>query len=1185
MPYGSAKALPAAVRRLPGHAQRIFRAAFNSADKQYSGDETRSFKTAWAAVKTKFRKRGDEWVARQDTQGGDDMKRLWADLTSVYNAYLDQAPTGDLTNAKEALDRVQQLSQEEKPDLSTLRQMEEICVPAVGFDLEQDYNYNRYKESSLNTSETHHNSYPGSLQHQIRAVCLAAHADEEVSEYLGNYGFILAVYPNYIVTCAADDYDAQSADYWKIDYTFNKNDFSVKFGDAEPVDVGVVVVPKGTMPQETPEREMAENGEDGDEQSQTQMEGGDGAGEYGNTRPPKKTQAADSQDFKTEGGQKFSKGAYLIIGDPKLPSTWKVRIEETPGKVTVPQLGRAYAALTKGFRGNKVQSSSGAKSKALAALKAKYKSMGADWPGDEKKQASEEEMPEWVLQGGDPPGGDQILTQSQTCLLQAESYDEESGILHVKGVATTGDVVNTKGQVYPTKVWQTNMPRLERLIEQGKLVGESQHPPDGKPSLDRTVMKYTKLWLDGDQVKFEADVLPTDPLGKNLQVLIQNGVSVDISSRGAGSMKVGEWKGTPGISIVQMGFRCDAFDPVISGASPGSTITDWQMQSADDTDTDTEEEMDGLKETLAEIAASVKTLAANQEQTSKDVALLKQAKDEGVTKVEAVKEPAKTEENKPVEQSGGQSVVDQELARMKGVTDLMEQSLVRGRIETMVEDAKAKGVWGPAFLTAYRKQLVNAGCKTLVELEQTNERVTKLVDDLAQEGPQFPGRGFNVQKDKGERGFQTPREAIEAIISDLPDELPGTDAGMKHFMQQDDEGNPVVPNWIATPRRQMRKVLTNMAKFRTAGFDGPATIQGLVMLSQGYDPSFVQEQFLDQSVASGVTAVGNSGAPSSAIFIFPLVRRVYPQLIATEIASVQPMDRPDGKIFYLDAYRVTPGVDSVDQGGNTVSGETRIDRSDSFSDSYANNPGELVVAQLIQLRLSNVSVTADNKKLYASWSIEELQDLRVYHGLDASLELVGSLSREIALEWNQVVLKEMLNGATAGNENYGTVAPSGYTQKEWDEYISRYLDKASNDIFKKRNGDMTHIIAGPDAWLKLSATFRTGTDPRSGPNPEQFAGLTLTPFMMGTTPNVKTYKTSFWAGVNTNKILVLRRGMDWSDTPYVWAPYLDYVSPVLTLPDSFNQKQGIMSRVAHQVVVGDAMATVTVNTGATGVTV
>ena len=49
MPYSSKKELPAAVKKLSSHQQSIFRAAFNSALKQY-GTEEKAFKVAWAAV-------------------------------------------------------------------------------------------------------------------------------------------------------------------------------------------------------------------------------------------------------------------------------------------------------------------------------------------------------------------------------------------------------------------------------------------------------------------------------------------------------------------------------------------------------------------------------------------------------------------------------------------------------------------------------------------------------------------------------------------------------------------------------------------------------------------------------------------------------------------------------------------------------------------------------------------------------------------------------------------------------------------------------------------------------------------------------------------------------------------------------------------------------------------------------
>lgn len=70
MPYASNHELPMAVREhLPGHAQDIFREAFNSAFEQYRESdeprrEQRAFKVAWAAVKRTYRKDGDRWVAK-----------------------------------------------------------------------------------------------------------------------------------------------------------------------------------------------------------------------------------------------------------------------------------------------------------------------------------------------------------------------------------------------------------------------------------------------------------------------------------------------------------------------------------------------------------------------------------------------------------------------------------------------------------------------------------------------------------------------------------------------------------------------------------------------------------------------------------------------------------------------------------------------------------------------------------------------------------------------------------------------------------------------------------------------------------------------------------------------------------------------------------------------------------------
>jgi cation transport regulator len=75
MPYRSNNELPPSVRdNLPGEAERIYKEAFNNAEKQYRDPQNRrdpeeskdavAAKVAWSAVKRKFKKQGDTWVKK-----------------------------------------------------------------------------------------------------------------------------------------------------------------------------------------------------------------------------------------------------------------------------------------------------------------------------------------------------------------------------------------------------------------------------------------------------------------------------------------------------------------------------------------------------------------------------------------------------------------------------------------------------------------------------------------------------------------------------------------------------------------------------------------------------------------------------------------------------------------------------------------------------------------------------------------------------------------------------------------------------------------------------------------------------------------------------------------------------------------------------------------------------------------
>ena len=68
MPYATTLDLPAGVRdHLPPHGQEIYRNAFNNAWHSYEGRVDReeiAHRVAWAAVKSRYSKRGGVWVAK-----------------------------------------------------------------------------------------------------------------------------------------------------------------------------------------------------------------------------------------------------------------------------------------------------------------------------------------------------------------------------------------------------------------------------------------------------------------------------------------------------------------------------------------------------------------------------------------------------------------------------------------------------------------------------------------------------------------------------------------------------------------------------------------------------------------------------------------------------------------------------------------------------------------------------------------------------------------------------------------------------------------------------------------------------------------------------------------------------------------------------------------------------------------
>lgn len=85
----------------------------------------------------------------------------------------------------------------------------------------------------------------------------------------------------------------------------------------------------------------------------------------------------EEKAIKRENGIDYPPKDYAYVPDPNMPSSWKLRLTEEPGKVTVAQLGRAAAALSSGgFRGNRAEIPPAALSAVKRRIRAEYLRLG-----------------------------------------------------------------------------------------------------------------------------------------------------------------------------------------------------------------------------------------------------------------------------------------------------------------------------------------------------------------------------------------------------------------------------------------------------------------------------------------------------------------------------------------------------------------------------------------------------------------------------------------------------------------------------------------------------------------------------------------------------------------------------------------------------------------------------------------
>jgi len=116
--------------------------------------------------------------------------------------------------------------------------------------------------------------------------------------------------------------------------------------------------------------------------------------------------------------------------------------------------------------------------------------------------------------------------------------EESNGKKHfyIQGPFLQGDIKNRNGRIYESKILAKEVQRYnENYISKNRAMGELGHPDGPTVNLDRVSHKITSLKQEGSNFIGKAKILET-PMGRIAGALLNDGVTLGVSSRGMGSL-------------------------------------------------------------------------------------------------------------------------------------------------------------------------------------------------------------------------------------------------------------------------------------------------------------------------------------------------------------------------------------------------------------------------------------------------------------------------------------------------------------------------------------------------------------------------------------------------------------------------------------------------------------------------
>ena len=317
--------------------------------------------------------------------------------------------------------------------------------------------------------------------------------------------------------------------------------------------------------------------------------------------------------------------------------------------------------------------------------------------------------------------------------------------------------------------------------------------------------------------------------------------------------------------------------------------------------------------------------------------------------------------------------------------------------------------------------------------------------------------------------------------------------------------------------------------------------------------------------------------------LISLVRRAMPNLIAYDIAGVQPMNGPTGLIFAMKSrYASQSGTEALfNEADTSFSGTGTHAGTDPFdtvtptstggamSTAAAEALGDGVGADFNEMAFSieKATVTAKSRALKAEYTMELAQDLRAVHGLDAESELANILSAEILAEINREVVRTINAKAklgaqqsdltTAGVFDLDTDADGRWSAEKYKGLLVQIMREANVIARETRRGKGNFIMVSSDVAAALAATGMLDYTPALAGNAGLSVDDTGTTFAGTISGGIKVYIDPY---ATVNYVNVGYKGTSAYDAGLFYCPYVPLTMVRAVGENNFQPKIGFKTR-------------------------